>query len=1096
MDFNPNDQFGPFAGLVPGNQAAPPAAPRAPMVGPPPVAQPDPSGYRQVPGGMAPVHGGPADPTRPGGALDPEAQLSGPALDLQAENYLNTNNLPSLGMGGSSGARIRILNRAAEMARAAGVDGADLATMASNYRALRATLQQQQQMLGNVRSMEGTTNDNLEQLRAASNALPGQTEYPLANRLWHAVQRNVTVAGHTQISGYDDAYGTATAELARLMTGSQSGNGTVTDAAREDAERLIPYGASPSQMNAAIQQAHADIHNREASYERTIAGLQSQLSGRPVQTPQEARNADPAWQAASQQFPGVVSNVGSPPGGIPPTGPAGGPTGGRAVNAAGPDIQAADIPRPEGDLRLSGRTDAHQPFTPEQQANFVNAIRGYQPGTLTVDAYRREFERNLGRPVNGNEQANVDYYNGTGQYRGQPAGRVSTAFQYENPDDTQTRHDTEAASGRLAAMTPEQRFYESQNPLNHPVETGIEAALHIPLGAPRQTEGGASFERGVADIPTLSLRDEINGMARGGTGIADERALDASDWQNHPFLRGSGEVAGALAIPAAGPEVGGFRAALMSGAQGFGYGIGSGEGDLAQRAPSGALGLATGLALPPLLNLGGRGARALLSRAPQISQDAQRIAQAGADESVPLSRPIVDPTSRARMMRLESNIGGHAPVRQSLDATQQGIENRVGQLAPNGVANERGAMGARIQQDVLTAGENRARQIGSVYDRASTMAGDTRVLPGTAVQRLDRHIAELGQNEGTNAPLLDYLRTVRGDLVDGNGILRPKTVAAIRDMRTNLRGNINNANLAHTPAERIMDDVLDGARDDVDFFLGAQNPGANQLYQQADKAWQAHRAELTQVADRLVGRADNPIGGGEVMNKVTGLMAGDVPRLTRMMATLQPETRRDFAATVAARAGYKSPDEPFSLQQFMAWQRSIPNTARQAVFGPEGAKSIQNLTLLTRALQDTQKALNNTRSGAARNAAAFWQSVLGGFLPGGAVGVMTGTGATTAALAAGTAQAGVAGAQALARRLSARALMNPDMSRWLAVAPRMTTAGAIRSHIGRLAGIAARNPGLEQEILPFRDSLLNAANDNAERAAAASDPNQNQQQPR
>lgn len=1092
--FDQNDPYAaiatPLATPTPGRPPMLGQPTRAPMVGPPPTAQPDPSGYRPQGPGLAPIPGGPADPTRPGGPMDPETQLSGDALDMQAQNYLDTNTLPSLGMGGSGGARQRILNRAAQMARAAGVNGADLATLGANYRALRQTLQSQQMQLGNLRSMEGTANDNFEALRQASHNLPGQTEIPLVNRMVHAAQRNMNVTGHDQISAYDVAYNTAIDEYARIIATGSSGNGQVTDSMRNEAQGMIPYGSSPSQLDSAIAQARIDMGNRGSNYERTVARLQSQLSGRPVQTPphEEIGAASSMWGQAGAQGalpPGPQQGGGIPPPAFnpPPTGgqpPAPGGTG--LGNAAGALIHGMN--QQQGQIEFGGSNPAPSGFEAEQIARYDQFMRDNPQATAA------KIQAAFPRVVNAQEIV-------TARDRG--AG-VQSARGYQMQSAVEADRAAAAAraadDARLAAQTPQQRLSDSMNPLRHPVEAAFQGATGVPFLTGSGDQGQAAFSRGVLDIPTFSFRDEINGAARGGTGIADERALDRSDWQNHPFLRGGGEVAGALAIPAAGPELGGFRAALMSGAQGMGYGLGSGEGDLSQRAPGAALGLATGLALPPLLNLGGRGARALLSRAPQISQDAQRIAQAGADESVPLSRPIVDPTSRAQMMRLESNIGGHAPVRQSLDATQQGIENRVGQLAPNGTADERGAMGSRIQEAGRNYVSSSGQRIGAMYDRASQMAGGTQVLPGTAVQRLDTHLAQLQQNPETNAGLINYLGQVRRDLVDEGGILRPKTVQAIRDMRTNLRGQIDNAGLTHSNAERIMNDVLEGAGHDVNFFLGAQNPAANKLYQQADQEWAGRHREITQIVDRLVGRSDNPMGGGQVMTNVSGLMSGDVPRLRRVMAMLSPAERNDLAATVASRAGYKSSDQPFDLQQFITWQKAIPDSARQVVFGPDGARSIQNLTILTRALQDTQKALNNSRSGAARNAAAFWQSTLGGFLPGGAVGVMTGTGATTAALAAGTAQAGVAGAQALARRLSAKALMNPDMSRWLAVAPRMSTAGAIRSHIGRLAGIAARNPGLEQEILPFRDSLLNAANDNAERAAAASGPNQNQQQPR
>ena len=92
---------------------------------------------------------------------------------------------------------------------------------------------------------------------------------------------------------------------------------------------------------------------------------------------------------------------------------------------------------------------------------------------------------------------------------------------------------------------------------------------------------------------------------------------------------------------------------------------------------------------------------------------------------------------------------------------------------------------------------------------------------------------------------------------------------------------------------------------------------------------------------------------------------------------------------------------------------------------------------------------------------------------------------------------------ALYQGLSARALMSPDMSRWLGSAVTATTPSAIRTQIGRLSAVAARDPAIAQEALGLQRALLQAVNDNmgaairspATRAAAEQDEDVRREQP-
>lgn len=638
--------------------------------------------------------------------------------------------------------------------------------------------------------------------------------------------------------------------------------------------------------------------------------------------------------------------------------------------------------------------------------------------------------------------------------------------------------------------------------------TQADQALRGPEAANAMLHGGQDWAMFGGRDELAAGMDSLTGGGGFNQNLTRQQAIDDFDSQNHFGDRLGGQLATGL------PEAflpGGIPAQMVrSGAQGTAYGFGSGRGGFNDRAGNAVAAGTIGTIAPPLLGGAGWAARQVarvvaprLGQAarwatgrarPDVTPEGQTIARAGADENIHVSGPMVDPATRSRMAYLESSLGSGGAVRAPLKATEEGISRRMGEIAGPGAANERGEMGARVQGAARNFVTASGQRIGAVYRRAADLAGGTQVLPGNAVQTLDRHIARLEENAGTNRPLLDYLRTVRGDLVDESGILRPKTVEGFRALRTGLRGEINARELTHTDAERIMGDVLDAGRQDIEYFVGARNPEANRLYQQADREWAGRHTEIRQIVDQLVGRADNPLGGGTVMNKVGGLASGDVPRLRRVWAMLGPEERADLTATIASRAGYKSADEPFSLQQFMVWQRTLPDSARQVIFGADGARSIRNLTILSKSLQETRGQLNNSRSGQVQNWRDTIRSFLGGnWLPlaaGGAGGY-----GTSSAIGGAAVSAALAGSGMAARRASARSLMNPDLSAWLVSAANVSTPSAMRAHLGRLAAIAARNPAIAQEATGLRQAMLSAVNDNslmAGRAAASPDQRMNQ----
>jgi hypothetical protein len=607
--------------------------------------------------------------------------------------------------------------------------------------------------------------------------------------------------------------------------------------------------------------------------------------------------------------------------------------------------------------------------------------------------------------------------------------------------------------------------------------------------------GGAdeAFVAGALDTASMGFPALANEQYRQRMGDLRER---------NPVASIAGSVAGGLAAPVAGlygrAGIGaGMSIPQMSArtaAAGGIYGFNSSGGDPVNALVGGAIGGAA----PGAFNLAGRGVRgtynALTGRAVNYADpDARAIAQALNEENIPGSRPLLDPGSRDRMAYLESNLGSNAAIRTPLEATRDALESRAGALAGPGTVEELGTMGQRIQQ----AGERYIRRSGGVatrmYDRAAQMAGDTPIVAREAVAELDDQLARLGRLPNSNKGEISFLQGLRADLVDDAGNLRPLSVGDIRDLRTGLRGRVSENNLTFSQVEGRVLGILGRAADDIERDLGGAAAPAVRAYRRADRFYAERASEIREVVQRVIGARGANLGGEKIMARVRAMASdrGNSEGLSRLWGKLSREEQQDAAATIAETAGRRTADEPFSPQQLVTWARTLSPAARRTIFGPDGAQSISNLVTVSKALQATQARLNNSRSGMVRN----WSAALGGLVRGGPVGAGLGLLGGGSALTSGAAGLALGAATTAAgagiRKLSARALMNPDLSRWLAAGPRAGTAEAIRRHIDRLQTVARANPAISQEITGLRQALMNAVNDNAPQAGRlAASPNE------
>lgn len=527
--------------------------------------------------------------------------------------------------------------------------------------------------------------------------------------------------------------------------------------------------------------------------------------------------------------------------------------------------------------------------------------------------------------------------------------------------------------------------------------------------------------------------------------------------------------------------------ARAGGAAGFGYGEGAEESSLGAFAGA-AVGapLAAGMqAAAPSL---GRVASRFFGRNVPGGEDAATLARQAQEEGVPVSRPIIDPGSRASMARMEAQPGGHTPVRESLDRTREGIAGRVEELSGAGSPQEPGVMGQRIQAAAQRDLDTRRAAAGNLYEQAAKAAPNAKIVPREVVRELDRQLAELMRNPNRNQATISYLQSVRRDFVSDKGLI-PKSIEDIRALRTDLSDDIRTRNLTMTNAERLTNRIIDRAAKDIERDLYDAGPGgalARQLYREADIRWRLAKREERQVIERLLGPSDRPMRGDQTMNAALAWLREGAEGQTlarRMWEKLPKGDRDDLAATVADKFGRRSPDEEFSAAQFLAATRNIPVSSRALLFGDEGAKSIANLRALTKEYQAAEKSLNNSRSGMVGN----WANWLSGLTRGGLTGTVIGgvAGGIPGGVAGGLA---LSGGEALVRRLNARMLMSNDVSRWLSVAPRMRTPEEIAQHIERLTPIATRNPVIAQDVLGLQSSLAEVFAPT--RLAASNDPDQ------
>lgn len=202
------------------------------------------------------------------GPLTPEA------LDQAAEQFATTGKLMP-GMGKATAAiNTLIRNRAAVLHP----DG-NLAGNAAGYGADQASLKKLQTTSDALAGFEGTGLKNLSTFLDSMKGI-ADTGSPLLNKPVRWLDQNLT--GDPKMTTFNAARQVASQEMAKILSGS-SGQGAISDSARQEVEHLLPADATLAQMQAAANLLINDAHNRKTSTDAQLAAIRGRASGKPVQ---------------------------------------------------------------------------------------------------------------------------------------------------------------------------------------------------------------------------------------------------------------------------------------------------------------------------------------------------------------------------------------------------------------------------------------------------------------------------------------------------------------------------------------------------------------------------------------------------------------------------------------------------------------------------------------------------------------------------------------------------------------------------------------------------------------------------------------------
>lgn len=262
-----------------------------------------PSGYRwkQDGSGLEPIPGGPADSSGTGQGLSTDA------IDNAAWAFIGTGKLPAVGRGKEGVAqRTAVMNRAAQIAKDAGISSAELQTVPGRNKALQTSLSNLQKLSDVMEKSEQGFQNNTQTALEISSRID-RSGSPVINK-W--VLGGKAALGDPDVQALDAAINTMAVDYARIMSGATGAGGTPISTA-EEAKSLIKKELSDKSLRAVVDVLNRDIAGQQAAVHNQRGKILASMQAMHDEAAPENRATKTAPQEGEVQD-GYVFHGGNP----------------------------------------------------------------------------------------------------------------------------------------------------------------------------------------------------------------------------------------------------------------------------------------------------------------------------------------------------------------------------------------------------------------------------------------------------------------------------------------------------------------------------------------------------------------------------------------------------------------------------------------------------------------------------------------------------------------------------------------------------------------------------------------------------------------
>ena len=196
--------------------------------------------------------------------------LSKGGLDVAAEQYLSSGQLPSLGMG-SAAVKVRqdIINRAAELAKQRQVKPEDLPTERARFQASKTALASISRLGAQVLSFEGTALRNLDVAMEEARKF-ARTGVPIVDAAGNIIRKNL---GDRDLPALQAALITVRNEYAKVSASATAAGQGGTRADREEIDKLLSSSMNLQQLERVAGIMKKDMENRRKAIEAEKSNL-------------------------------------------------------------------------------------------------------------------------------------------------------------------------------------------------------------------------------------------------------------------------------------------------------------------------------------------------------------------------------------------------------------------------------------------------------------------------------------------------------------------------------------------------------------------------------------------------------------------------------------------------------------------------------------------------------------------------------------------------------------------------------------------------------------------------------------------------------